>query len=218
MFLIAFGAPGVGKGTQAKILSQVLGIPHISTGEILREAAKKKDPEVMHAFEIISKGYLFPDELAIKIVENTLSKPEGASGAILDGFPRTIYQAQIFEKILEHRVADEVYLLNFIASEEEIVRRLNNRRTCRECHAIYDVAEVEHLKNCPECGAADSFYQRAEDGSSEGIKKRLQIFESRTQPLLAYYSTFRNIIEIDGTQAIEKVTEDILAAIGYTKS
>jgi adenylate kinase len=215
MFLIAFGAPGVGKGTQAKILSQIIGIPHISTGEILREAAKQKDPEVMHAFEIISQGYLFPDELAIKMVENTLREERYANGAILDGFPRTIPQAQIFERLLAVRPPAEVFILNFIADEEEIVRRLNNRRTCKACHAIYDMHEVQDLHSCPECGAQESFYQRAEDGSPEGIRKRLQIFQSRTQPLLTYYSTFRNVIEIDGTRAIEKVTENVLHAIGF---
>lgn len=217
MFLIAFGAPGVGKGTQAKILSQILGIPHISTGEILREAAKNKIPEVMHAFEIISKGELFPDELAISIIRKTLSEERCAKGAILDGFPRTVKQAQIFEKLLAEMNIPDVYLLNFLANEKELVRRLSDRRTCKACHAIYDVKRIENVHSCPDCGATDSFYKRAEDDSEEGIKRRMEIFEVTTHPVIDYYSTFRNVINIDSLPPIEQVTEQVLKELALRK-
>ena len=213
MFLIAFGAPGVGKGTQAKILSQILGIPHISTGEILREAAKNKIPEVMHAYEIISKGELFPDELAIKIIKNTLSEERCAKGAILDGFPRTVNQARIFEKLLEELNITDVFLLNFVANEAEVIRRLSDRRTCKACHAIFDIKSVKNIDTCPVCGAKDSFYTRAEDASEAGIRRRLTIFEQRTQPVIDFYSTFRKIIEIDSLPPIDEVTKQVLKEI-----
>ncbi len=209
MRIILFGAPGVGKGTQAKILSAKLHIPHISTGDILRQAVKDQTPLGMEAQKIISKGELVSDEIMIGIIKDTLTGESCKNGFILDGFPRSKKQAVDLDGLLNELNIDKVFIVSVTADEEDLVKRLSNRRACKVCKNIFNYNEVRDKKNCPVCGAENSFYQR-EDDTEKVIRHRMEVFNSTTKPVLDYYSEHKKIIVVDGSGTIEKVTESIL--------
>lgn len=209
MQLIIFGAPGVGKGTQAKVLSSHFNIPHISTGDILREAANNGTSLGIKAREIMNAGELVPDEIMIGIIRDTLQEKRCENGFILDGFPRTIAQAEALSYLFEQLNITGVKLLYIKASDDEIIRRLTSRGACKVCGTIVSYAELGSNKNCPKCGAKDSFYTRKDD-SEEVIKNRIKVFKNNTYPVLNYYQKRKTIIEIDGTKNIEEVSAEIL--------
>ena len=209
MRIILFGAPGVGKGTQAKILSAKLHIPHISTGDILRQAVKDQTPLGMEAQKIISKGELVSDEIMIGIIKDTLTGESCKNGFILDGFPRSKKQAVDLDGLLNELNIDKVFIVSVTADEEDLVKRLSNRRACKVCKNIFNYNEVRDKKTCPVCGAENSFYQR-EDDTEKVIRHRMEVFNSTTKPVLDYYSEHKKIIVVDGSGTIEKVTESIL--------
>lgn len=209
MRIILFGAPGVGKGTQAKILSAKLHIPHISTGDILRQAVKDQTPLGMEAQKIISKGELVSDEIMIGIIKDTLTGESCKNGFILDGFPRSKKQAVDLDGLLNELNIDKVFIVSVTADEEDLVKRLSNRRACKVCKNIFNYNEVKDKKTCPVCGAENSFYQR-EDDTEKVIRHRMEVFNSTTKPVLDYYSEHKKIIVVDGSGTIEKVTESIL--------
>jgi adenylate kinase len=210
MHLILFGSPGAGKGTQAKILSGKLGIPHISTGDILRNAAKEETVLGIKAQEIMSSGNLVSDEIMIGIIKDTLIGPKCSKGFILDGFPRTLTQAKAFDDMLnELNLMDKIYLISLRTNEEEIIVRLTNRRACSNCQEIFNYYDIKELEVCPNCGALKSFYLRNDD-KEEVIRNRFRIFESVTLPILEHYKKMGKVISIDGFQSIEKVTANIL--------
>ena len=212
MYLIVFGAPGVGKGTQAKILSQKLNIPHISTGDILRQAVKNQTELGKKAKTIMDAGELVSDAIMIGIINETLIEDQCKNGCILDGFPRTVQQAEELDKLFTKLNITDVLLISFEAKDDEIVKRLTNRRSCKSCQNIFNLAEIENLRVCPQCGAKDSFYQRNDD--TEGvIRNRLEVFASTTRPVLDYYATRREIIHIDGDQKVDDVSRDMLKYI-----
>jgi len=212
MRLILFGAPGVGKGTQAKILSLRLNIPHISTGDILREAFKEKTPLGIKAYEIMSRGELVPDEIMIGIIDDTLQQTRCKTGFILDGFPRTLPQAKELEKLLAELKLDNIFYVNLTADSDEIIRRLTNRRACKICQSIFTAAELENKDKCPVCNTTDSFYQR-DDDKEDVIRNRLEVFKNTTQPVLDYYERRGILITVDGLGAIDDVTTHILTLI-----
>lgn len=212
MRLILFGAPGVGKGTQAKILSLRLNIPHISTGDILREAFKEKTPLGIKAYEIMSRGELVPDEIMIGIIDDTLQQTRCKTGFILDGFPRTLPQAKELEKLLADLKLDNIFYVNLTADSDEIIRRLTNRRACKICQSIFTAAELENKDKCPVCNTTDSFYQR-DDDKEDVIRNRLEVFKNTTQPVLDYYERRGVLITVDGLGAIDDVTTHILTLI-----
>lgn len=209
MQLILFGAPGVGKGTQAKVLSSHFNIPHISTGDILREAANNGTPLGIKAREIMNAGELVPDEIMIGIIRDTLQEQRCENGFILDGFPRTIAQAEALSYLFEQLNITGVKLLYIKASDDEIIRRLTSRGACKVCGTIVSYAELGNDNHCPKCGAKDSFYTRKDD-SEEVIKNRIKVFKNNTYPVLDYYQKRKTIIEIDGTKNIEEVSAEIL--------
>ena len=212
MQLILFGPPGVGKGTQAKVLSSKYNIPHISTGDILREAVKNKTPLGNKAQEIMQRGELVPDDIMIGIVKDTLSQPRCKNGFILDGFPRSIGQAESLNKILEELSFNNIHVINITASDQELIKRLTNRRACKSCGSIFIYDEIKDKNECPVCNAKESFYQRNDD-KEEVIKHRLEVYSSTTKPVLQYYKGQKKVIDIDGLQEIEKVTGDIVSAL-----
>lgn len=212
MRLILFGAPGVGKGTQAKILSLRLNIPHISTGDILREAVNEKTPLGIKAYEIMSRGELVPDEIMIGIINDTLQQTRCKTGFILDGFPRTLPQAKELEKLLTDLKLDNIFYVNLTANSDEIIRRLTNRRACKVCQSIFTSAELENTDKCPVCNSSDSFYQR-DDDKEDVIRNRLEVFKNTTQPVLDYYERKGILITVDGLGAIDDVTTHILTMI-----
>ena len=213
MRIILFGSPGVGKGTQAKILSAKLHIPHISTGDILRQAVKEKTPLGMEAQKIISKGELVSDEIMIGIIKDTLTGENCKNGFILDGFPRSKKQAIDLDGLLNELKINEVFIVSITADEEELVKRLTNRRACKVCKNIFNLNDIKDTKICPSCGSENSFYQR-EDDTERVIRHRMEVFNSTTKPVLDYYSEHKKIIVVDGSGTIEKVTESIFERLG----
>jgi adenylate kinase len=212
MHLILFGAPGVGKGTQAKILALRLNIPHISTGDILREAVAGKSALGLKAQEIMNNGKLVPDEIMIGIIKETLQQSRCKNGFILDGFPRTLPQAAELDLLFESLKLENIFYINLTANSEEIIRRLTNRRACKVCQSIFTLSEIADVEKCPVCNSADSFYQR-EDDKEDVIKHRLEVFNANTQPVLDFYERKGLLITVDGLGAVEDVTANILTSI-----
>ena len=205
MRLILFGAPGVGKGTQAKILSERLNIPHISTGDILRQAVKDQTEMGKKAQKIMNDGDLVPDDIMIGIIKERLSKPDCKDGFLLDGFPRTEIQAKTLDKV----ITDSFSIVNIYADEGEIIKRLNNRRACKECGKIFTLEEIKGLNSCPNCETEKSFYLR-DDDKEEVIRNRLKVFNSLTIPVLNYYKNKRKIVNVNGIGSVEDVNGLIL--------
>lgn len=210
MKIIIFGAPGVGKGTQAKVLSKKLHIPHISTGDILRTAVSKKTSLGLEAKEIMDKGELVPDDLMGKLIDEVLHDEQTKDGFILDGFPRTIQQAEILESVLEKLDGnDHPVVLNLSANDDLIVKRLSQRRACSACGNIINLNYIDDPSTCPYCGSSDTFEKRKDDEENI-IRNRLRVFHETTEPVIEFYRSKTKVIEINGTQPVEDVTQDIL--------
>ncbi len=209
MNLVFLGPPGAGKGTQAKKLSGDLGLVHISTGDILRDAVSKGTPLGRKAKEYIDRGDLVPDDLMIALIEEVL--PPGG-GVIFDGFPRTIPQAQALDELLERkRMAIDGVIL-FELDDEEIVRRLTGRRTCPSCGAVYHLIYNPPKKDeiCDHCGA--KLTQR-DDDREEVVRKRLQVYRDQTAPLIDYYAEKNKLIRLDAGRPIEEIYGDLLRVV-----
>ncbi len=203
MNIVLLGSPGVGKGTYAKRISGIYGIPQISTGDMFREAIKNKTEIGLKAKEYIDKGELVPDDVTIGIVEERLKKDDCKNGFMLDGFPRTIAQAEALDKIV---VIDKV--LDFTASEKIIIDRLSGRRICKSCGAIYHIRNIiPKVKGvCDKCGG--EVYQRNDD-KPEAVKKRLDVYTKQTAPLIGYYKEKKLLADIGADKPIEQVDEII---------
>lgn len=209
MKLILLGAPGAGKGTQADILSKRLGIPTISTGDILRAAVKEGTPIGLKAKGYMNSGKLVPDEIIVGIVEERLQKPDCQKGYILDGVPRTIAQAVFLEKAGIHFDA----AVSIEVSDKEIERRMTGRRTCSQCSATYHVEsnppKTEGI--CDKCGG--ELILRADD-SAETVKHRLEVYHKDTEPLKEFYRTRGVLREVENRGTIEANTQAINEALG----
>jgi adenylate kinase len=212
MRLILFGAPGVGKGTQAKILASKLNLPHISTGDILREAVREKTALGIKANQIMSRGELVSDDIMIGIINDTLKQNRCKNGFILDGFPRTLPQAKELEQLLNNLKLDNIFYVNLTANNEALIKRLTNRRACRVCQNIFTLSEIFDKEKCPICNSLNSFYLR-DDDKEEVIRHRLEIFESTTKPVLEYYERKGTLVSVDGLGIIDEVTSSILMSI-----
>lgn len=199
MNVVLLGSPGVGKGTYAEILSKKYNIPSISSGNLFHEAIKKETELGRRVKGYVSRGDLVPDEIVIELVKDRLEKDDCKNGFLLDGFPRTIVQAEALEKF---KKIDKV--LNFVASDDEILSRLGGRRTCKKCGAIF------HLKNrppqvdgvCDYCGG--KLYRRS-DETTETIRNRLQVYHEKTKPLVDYFKKKGLLAEIDANYPYEEI-------------
>ncbi len=202
--LVFLGPPGAGKGTQAARISARLGLPHISTGNILRAAIKEGTPIGLKAKSYMDAGNLVPDEVVIGIVKDRIAKDDCANGYILDGFPRTLPQAEALAQITQITMA-----VNIAVEDELLVKRLSGRRVCPACGLTTHVNSYSGA-NCPTCGAA--LIQRADDNEAT-IRNRLSVYNKQTQPLIDFYQQ-RGILEtVDGYQDIDLVTDAIVRAI-----
>ncbi len=207
MNLIFLGPPGAGKGTLADLASAEMGIPHVSTGEIFRSAIKNGTELGKKVKAIIDSGSLVPDEDTIALVREKLASPELGSGWILDGFPRTVPQAQALEGLAEYRGA-----VNFEIGNEEVVKRLSGRRVCRGCSRNYHVDFMPPRKEglCDACGG--ELYIR-EDDREGPIRKRLEVYRAQTEPLIAYFRQRGKLIDVDARPAPDKVMDALRAAL-----
>jgi adenylate kinase len=213
MKMILLGPPGSGKGTQAKMLSERLGIPQISTGDMLRAAVKEGTPMGLKAKAEMEAGGLVPDEVVVGIVSERLVKGDCAGGFILDGFPRTIPQADALKQTLAELNKDLDVVISLQVDNDAIVGRIAGRRTCRDCGKMYHVAfdAPAIADRCDKCGG--SLYQR-DDDQEETIRKRLEVYEAQTAPLIAYYREDGVLSDIDGMQEMSAVQQKILAVLG----
>jgi len=210
--IILFGSPGAGKGTQAKILSAKLNIPHISTGDILRQAVKDKTPLGIKAQGIMKKGELVSDQIMIDLIKETLQKKDCKNGFILDGFPRTLAQAKALDNLLIILHINTYHLVNITTNDDEIVKRLTNRRACKVCKTIFNYDEIKRKTKCPHCGAENSFFLRNDD-TEEVIRHRLEIYHSTTLPILKYFGKKGKVLNVNGLASIKTVAENILATL-----
>ncbi len=212
MNIIMLGPPGAGKGTQAKMLVEEFGIPQISTGDMLRAAVAEGTELGKKAKEYMDRGQLVPDEVVIGIVRERLSKPDCHKGFILDGFPRTVPQAEALDKILQEMGKRIDCVINIVVPDEEILKRLTGRRTCRKCGAMYHVEFNPPKKEgvCDKCGG--ELYQR-DDDKEETIRKRLEVYKAQTEPLVDYYKKKGVLVNIDGTKTIQEIYQDILKVL-----
>ncbi len=212
MNLILLGPPGAGKGTQAQLLVNRYHIPQISTGDILREAVRRETALGKEAKRFMEKGQLVPDEVVIGIIEGRLKDSDCHSGFILDGFPRTIPQAEALQKILQKMERALDHVINIEVETEELVRRLTGRRTCKSCGAMYHIIFSPPKKDeiCDRCGGP--LYQR-EDDQEETIRMRLKEYERQTAPLIQYYKEKSLLRSINGIGSQSQIFDRIVQAI-----
>lgn len=189
MNIIMLGAQGTGKGTVAGLISEQTGLPQISTGDIFRKNISEKTPLGVEADKYISKGNLVPDDITVPMVEDRLTWDDAKNGVILDGFPRTIEQAEKLDKILAKKGEKIDLVINLVTPKEEIIDRMLTRRVCtnQDCKATYNIKLHPPVKEgiCDKCGSP--LKQRADDSDPEAIKRRLEIYEEKTSPLVEYY-------------------------------
>ena len=213
MKIIMLGAPGAGKGTQAKMIAEKCGIPHISTGDILRANIKNGTELGAKAKEYMDKGLLVPDELVCDLVVDRIQQADCEKGYILDGFPRTIPQAEALEAALNAIEQKLDYAIDIDVPDENIINRMSGRRACVGCgatyHVVFNPTKVEG--KCDVCG--ESLILR-DDDKPETVKKRLDVYHTQTQPLIDFYSARKVLVEVDGTQSMDKVFEDIMKILG----
>ena len=209
MKIIMLGAPGAGKGTQAKMIAEKCGIPHISTGDIFRANIKNGTELGAKAKEYMDKGLLVPDELVCDLVVDRIQQADCEKGYILDGFPRTIPQAEALEAALNAIEQKLDYAIDIDVPDENIINRMSGRRACVGCgatyHVVFNPTKVEG--KCDVCG--ESLILR-DDDKPETVKKRLDVYHTQTQPLIDFYSARKVLVEVDGTQSMDKVFEDIM--------
>ncbi len=216
VYIVLLGPPGAGKGTQAEVISQNLELPHISSGDIFRENLKRQTDLGKKASEYMDRGELVPDDLTIAMIQERLSRPDCLEGALLDGFPRTIPQAEALAVMLS-RFNGKVESVPYInVPEDVLIERLTGRWTCRDqghvFHEKYNPPKIAGL--CDFDGS--ELYQR-EDDKAETVIRRIRVYLEQTSPLIAYYRQASLLQEIDGTKTIERVSADVLAVLPKRK-
>ncbi len=213
MNLMVFGAPGVGKGTQAKFLVEKYGIPQISTGDMLRAAIVQKTAMGLEAKKFMDEGKLVPDSTIIGIIKDRLSKDDCKNGFILDGFPRTLKQAEALNDLMKNSGNKLDKVLSFDAPDELIVQRIAGRRVCPKCgttyHTEFNPPKVEGI--CDVCGTALIIRK---DDNVDTVKNRLETYHAQTAPLIDFYKKMGVFVQIDGSQELSQVTKDMFDALG----
>lgn len=212
MRIILLGPPGAGKGTQAKSIVEKYGIPHISTGDIFRKNISEGTELGNKAKDYMDKGLLVPDELVVDLVKSRLDEDDCEKGFLLDGFPRTVAQADALNSVLsEDNKLDKV--VNIEVNKEALVKRITGRRMCRDCGAAFHVEfnPAKEADKCDLCGG--ELYQRNDD-TEETVGKRIEVYFEQTMPLVEFYTNQKILVTIDGQQDIKKVFEDIVEALG----
>ena len=213
MKIIMLGAPGAGKGTQAKMIADKYGVPHVSTGDILRANIKEGTELGKEAKTYMDRGLLVPDELTVKILLDRVAKEDCKKGYILDGFPRTIPQAQVLDAELEKLGEGIDFAINVDVPDNHIVERMSGRRACVECGATYHIVHIPSQKEgiCDRCGKE---LVLRDDDKPETIQSRLDVYHDQTQPLIAFYTEKGILRTIDGTADMKDVFKTITGILG----
>ena len=212
MRLVLLGPPGAGKGTQAQALSALWGIPQISSGDLLRAIVREDSDLGREAASYMDRGQLVPDEFVLKLISNRFRKKDARSGFILDGFPRNVMQAEALQARLDNAGLKLDKVVAITLPDEEIVKRISGRRTCKNCTAMYHVV-FEPTKQpgiCDKCGG--ELYQR-EDDAEDTVRERIKVYDEMTRPLLDYYGRFDLLAQVDGMGRPDQVEHRILAAL-----
>jgi len=206
------GPPGAGKGTQADFLKSAMNIPHISTGDMFRKAVTEGTKLGLEAKSYMDSGQLVPDSVTIGIVKERLSQDDCSQGFLLDGFPRTIPQAEALDKTVAELMIKLDAVVNIIVPREDLIARLTGRWVCKKCGATYHLLfnPPKNDKQCDVCG--ETLYQR-DDDKEETVVKRLDVYDSQTMPLIEYYRGKGLLLEIRGDKAVAEVTQDIMDAL-----
>lgn len=213
MRLVLLGPPGAGKGTQARMLEKRLGVPQVASGDLLRAAVRNRTPLGLEAKRHMDKGALVPDELVLKLIDERLGQADAAAGFILDGFPRTVTQAETLAGILERRGGQRLdKVVAIMVGDDEIVKRISGRRTCKNCgamyHLIYDPPRNHNL--CNDCNG--ELYQR-DDDAEDTVRMRLEVYAASTRPLLDHYARLGLLAEVDGIGSPDEIQRRILSAL-----
>ncbi len=213
MRLVLLGPPGAGKGTQARLLEAQLKAPQIASGDLLRTAVRNRTALGAEAKSYMDKGALVPDELVLKLIEEHLNQRGAQSGFILDGFPRTVAQAEALARMLETRKERLDKVIALIVPNEEIIKRISGRRTCRNCGAMYHVIydPPRNVDICNDCNG--ELYQR-EDDEEDTVRMRLEVYAASTKPLLDHYGRLGLLAQIDGLGRPDDIERRILEAVG----
>ena len=207
MNVVLLGAPGVGKGTMAKKLSEHFRLPHISTGDILRANIRDNTPLGLKAKEFVDSGRLVPDELVTEMVKSHLKEESASKGFFLDGYPRNVAQAKALKAFSN---IDTV--INFVAPKKIIIERLSGRRTCRKCGAVYHIKNIPPKKEnvCDKCGS--ELYQRS-DETHDVIMERLSVYQEETEPLIDFYRNEELLSDVDATKKVEEMFEQCIEVL-----
>jgi adenylate kinase len=211
--LILLGAPGAGKGTQAKEVARIYGVPHLSTGDMFREHVAKGTELGRRAKPIIESGRLVPDEIVLGMVEERVARPDCAAGCVLDGFPRTLAQAERLEEILSLLPLRRALAVNLAVDQDAVVRRIVSRRTCSTCGAIYSTeGKMPRVPGkCDVCGESE-IIQRPDD-REDVVRQRLAAYHEQTLPLIDFYRRRGQLLEVDGSRDVATVQRDLLALL-----
>ncbi len=208
MKIIMLGAPGAGKGTQAKMIAEKFGVPHISTGDIFRANIKEGTELGIEAKKYMDQGLLVPDELTVKILLDRVAKEDCAGGYVLDGFPRTIPQAEVLDAALDKLNEKIDYAVNVDVPDENIVKRMSGRRACLKCGATFHIEHIPPKQEgiCDSCGGE---LVLRDDDKQETVQNRLKVYHDQTQPLIDYYAKKGVLKSVDGTVEMQKVFQSI---------
>ena len=212
MHIIVLGAPGAGKGTQADILSQEMNLPHIASGDLFRQALEERTEVGLLAKSYMEKGELVPDEVTIKMILERINQPDCISGCLLDGFPRTSHQAEVLDEVLKEQGKTIDKAIYIEVPNEELVKRLSERRLCRVCQTPYHIisSPPKAPEKCDKCGG--ELYQRSDDREGT-VKDRLGVFFAQTVPILDYYKKQGKLISVNGNLGIQGVAREIISAL-----
>jgi adenylate kinase len=212
MYIVMLGAPGAGKGTQAGMLSQEMGLPHIASGDLFRQALEERTEIGLLAKSYMNKGELVPDEITIKMILGRIDQPDCASGCVFDGFPRTLHQAKVLDEALGGQGKSIDRAIYIEVPNEELVKRLSGRWLCRTCQTPYHMisSPPKVPGKCDKCGG--ELYQRSDD-KEETVKERLNVFFAQTVPILDYYKKQGKLIRVNGNLGMRGVAREIISAL-----
>ena len=214
--VIFLGPPGAGKGTQARQIAESYGVPHLSTGDMFREHVSRGTPLGLRAKPIMERGELVPDDLVLSMVEDRISRPDCSDGFILDGFPRTLPQAEKLDEILRRRFQAEPLVVHFLVDQNQLMRRLTGRRTCASGGEIYNI--YDHPPKVPgRCDRDGGELVQRPDDREEVIAERLAAYERQTRPLVDYYRRRGVLTDVDGMVAPGSVTKNVLELLAQKK-